>query len=91
MFQATSTATPVAYKEQREPKKQLGVTLIKKKKISVMSVGSYYTHTYTAGQGTSLEHTKRSFIAFKGSLNQCKVACQAVFLEAFTLCGLIRL
>lgn len=56
-----------------------------------MSVGSYYTHTYTAGQGTSLEHTKRSFIAFKGSLNQWKVACQAVFLEAFTLCGLIRL
>lgn len=59
LFQAPHTAPPTALKERRKTQKQLRVKFIKN--TSVMSAGSYYAHTCTSGQDTSLEHTKRSY------------------------------
>lgn len=68
MFQATRPPPPNDFNEKETYKEQLGVRFIKKN-ICYECWQQLHSLTHTvSGQGTSHEHTKRPFIAFRGTL-----------------------
>lgn len=96
MFQATHTPLPTAFSERGKNKEE-NETKNRKHLLWMLAYSILYlTHTIS-GQGTSHEHTKRLFIAFKGtllsqSMESCLPGCVTGDQRlAFTLCGLIRL